>query len=40
MTVGDFVVARIQESNSQVLKGTPLQISSISSFHRRGDFTQ
>ncbi|XP_068155581.1 CDK5RAP1-like protein [Drosophila tropicalis] len=31
--VGDFVVARIEESNSQVLKGTPLQLSSISRFH-------
>ncbi|SPP87679.1 CDK5RAP1-like protein [Drosophila guanche] len=33
--VGDFVVARIDESNSQVLKGTPLQISSIGSFSHR-----
>ncbi|ALC47669.1 CG6345 [Drosophila busckii] len=31
--VGDFVVARIDESNSQVLKGTPLQISSIGSYY-------
>ncbi|EDW80471.1 uncharacterized protein Dwil_GK11551 [Drosophila willistoni] len=33
--VGDFVVARIEESNSQVLKGTPLQLSSISRFHSK-----
>ncbi|BFF90965.1 CDK5RAP1-like protein [Drosophila madeirensis] len=33
--VGDFVVARIDESNSQVLKGTPLEISSIGSFNSR-----
>ncbi|XP_022210824.2 CDK5RAP1-like protein [Drosophila obscura] len=33
--VGDFVVAQIDESNSQVLKGTPLEISSIGSFNSR-----
>ncbi|XP_030370111.1 CDK5RAP1-like protein [Scaptodrosophila lebanonensis] len=31
--VGDFVITRINESNSQVLKGTPLEISSISMYH-------
>ncbi|KAH8318076.1 hypothetical protein KR074_006923 [Drosophila pseudoananassae] len=30
--IGDFVVAHIEESNSQVLKGTPLAISSISNY--------
>ncbi|KAH8347468.1 hypothetical protein KR059_011167 [Drosophila kikkawai] len=40
LAVGDFVVARINESNSQVLKGTPLHITSISNFHRRTEFTQ
>ncbi|XP_032593280.1 CDK5RAP1-like protein [Drosophila grimshawi] len=30
--VGDFVVARIVESNSQVLKGIPLHMSSISDY--------
>ncbi|XP_016973565.2 CDK5RAP1-like protein [Drosophila rhopaloa] len=33
--VGDFVTVRIEESNSQVLKGTPLELSSITDFHRR-----
>lgn len=32
--VGDFVVARIVESNSQVLKGLPLHHSSIGDYHR------
>ncbi|KAH8382463.1 hypothetical protein KR009_003688 [Drosophila setifemur] len=38
--IGDFVMARIEESNSQVLKGTPLEISSISSFHNRLQYLQ
>ncbi|XP_016961405.1 CDK5RAP1-like protein [Drosophila biarmipes] len=33
--VGDFVAVRIEESNSQVLKGTPLELSSITGFHSR-----
>ncbi|XP_017040192.1 CDK5RAP1-like protein [Drosophila ficusphila] len=33
--VGDFVTVRIDESNSQVLKGTPLELSSITDFHNR-----
>ncbi|XP_037729758.1 CDK5RAP1-like protein [Drosophila subpulchrella] len=33
--VGDFVAVRIEESNSQVLKGTPLELSSITDFHSR-----
>lgn len=32
MAPGDFVVARIDESNSQVLKGTPLYLSSLEKF--------
>lgn len=32
---GDFVVVDITESNSQVLKGTPLYHSTISDFSRR-----
>ncbi|XP_017001385.2 CDK5RAP1-like protein [Drosophila takahashii] len=35
LKVGDFVSVRIEESNSQVLKGTPLELSSISDFHNR-----
>ncbi|KAH8275731.1 hypothetical protein KR018_007277, partial [Drosophila ironensis] len=31
---GDFVVASIEESNSQVLKGKPLEITSIGSYNR------
>lgn len=30
---GDFVVAHIDDSNSQTLKGTPIFFSSISHFH-------
>ncbi|KAM8704082.1 hypothetical protein ACLKA7_008657 [Drosophila subpalustris] len=37
INVGDFVVARIVESNSQVLKGTPLRHSSIGDYHRSND---
>ncbi|XP_043653594.1 CDK5RAP1-like protein [Drosophila teissieri] len=33
--VGDFLAVRIEESNSQVLKGTPLELSSISDYHSR-----
>ncbi|XP_064553263.1 CDK5RAP1-like protein [Drosophila montana] len=33
INVGDFVVARIVDSNSQVLKGIPLHISSIGSYN-------
>nr|XP_036673070.1 CDK5RAP1-like protein [Drosophila suzukii] len=33
--VGDFVAVRVEESNSQVLKGTPLELSSITDFHSR-----
>ncbi|XP_002053067.3 CDK5RAP1-like protein [Drosophila virilis] len=33
INVGDFVVARIVDSNSQVLKGIPLHISSIGSYY-------
>ncbi|XP_023174270.1 CDK5RAP1-like protein [Drosophila hydei] len=33
INVGDFVVARIVESNSQVLKGIPLHVSSIVHYH-------
>ncbi|EDV49630.1 uncharacterized protein Dere_GG17285 [Drosophila erecta] len=32
---GDFLTVRIEESNSQVLKGTPLGLSTISDFHSR-----
>lgn len=35
MKPGDFVVVDITESNSQVLKGTPLYHSTISDFSRR-----
>ncbi|KAH8307624.1 hypothetical protein KR044_005887 [Drosophila immigrans] len=33
INVGDFVVAKVVESNSQVLKGIPLRYSSISDYH-------
>lgn len=33
ITVGDYVVAKIYESNSQVLKGDPLYFSSIQDFY-------
>lgn len=33
--VGDFLAVRIEESNSQVLKGTPLELSNITDFHSR-----
>ncbi|XP_053945329.1 CDK5RAP1-like protein [Anastrepha ludens] len=33
ITTGDFVVAKICESNSQILKGTPLYFSSIKQFY-------
>ncbi|XP_011185303.2 CDK5RAP1-like protein [Zeugodacus cucurbitae] len=35
ISMGDFVVAKITDSNSQVLKGTPLSISSIAQFYSK-----
>ncbi|XP_011210481.2 CDK5RAP1-like protein [Bactrocera dorsalis] len=35
ITIGDFVVTKVNDSNSQVLKGTPLYISSIGQFHSK-----
>ncbi|XP_061387157.1 CDK5RAP1-like protein [Musca vetustissima] len=35
ISVGDYVVAHIQESNSQVLKGEPLYLSSILDYHSK-----
>lgn len=35
MEAGDYVVAQIEESNSQVLKGQPLHISSINDFYAK-----
>ncbi|XP_037956305.1 CDK5RAP1-like protein [Teleopsis dalmanni] len=35
IAAGDFIVANITESNSQVLKGTPLYISTISDFYNK-----
>ncbi|XP_058985600.1 CDK5RAP1-like protein [Musca domestica] len=35
ITIGDYVVAHINESNSQVLKGEPLYLSSILEYHAK-----
>ncbi|XP_005185687.2 CDK5RAP1-like protein [Musca domestica] len=35
ITIGDYVVAHINESNSQVLKGEPLYLSSILDYHAK-----